>query len=265
MSKEDFDKVLARARTDPDFARGLARDFSATAKFARFNLDPNEVAAAKHELQDVLSTASSPQPKPPEPLPFMVDFEFLQEMQRKKIESQVERMIRLGNYTASLLETTLDNARQAYFRITWMNTIMFISGMALLIFAALYAAFSQQQKIYSLVFGGLGIANFVTLFITRPVERTQAALSNLVQVEVAFMNYFEQITIWDAFASQPKGNPPALDLENIQKASATLQERSRETIELLQRYVEDKPIPSDDRREARSSEASKADFESSHT
>jgi len=243
LSKEDLDKVIARAKTDQDFARGLARDFGAVIKFAHYELDPSEIEIAKQKLKEVLTSShsSSTDANPPGQLPFMADFEFMQELQRKKLTSQLERMIKISNYTADMLKDTLDNARRAYFRITWMNTIMFVSGMSLLIFAALYAAFSQQQKIYSLVFGGLGVANFVTLFIMKPIERTQAALSNLVQVEVAFMNYFEQITIWDAFAGQPKGNPPALDLGNIEKASLVLQERSRETIELLQRFIEDQP------------------------
>jgi hypothetical protein len=127
-----------------------------------------------------------------------------------------------------------------------MNVIMFAVGIGLFLFAAFYAVFSNE-KIYSLVFGGLGTVTFISLFILTPMEKSQNALSNLVQVEISFMNYFEQITLWENFALTPQGNPPAISPANLDKASEMLQKRSMETIELLQKYIETKTtLPSEE-------------------
>jgi hypothetical protein len=242
MSKEDMDKVIARAKNDPDFARGLARDFSTVVKFAHLDLEPNEIETARQTLKDVLTSTPPPASQPDFAGQPQVsgDWKFQEDLMKETIRERMriglKRMEQLSEYTSNLFRDTLDTARNAYKRIVWMNTVMFVTGISLFIFAALYAALSQQQKIYSLVFGGLGVANFVALFISDPINKTQAALSNLVQVEIAFMNFFEQITIWDAFAGQPPLNPA-----NIEKASATLQERSREVIEMLEKYIEEPP------------------------
>jgi len=72
-------------------------------------------------------------------------------------------------------------------------------GIGLFLFAAFYGALSSQ-KIYSLVFGGLGTVTFISIFILTPMEKSQNALSNLVQVEISFMNHFEQMSLWETFA-----------------------------------------------------------------
>jgi len=111
----------------------------------------------------------------------------------------------------------------------------------LFVAAALSGAILKDRTAYSLMLAGLGAANFIALFLLGPIEKTQNALSNLVQVEISFMNYFEQIMFWEGYALLPKGFPPAPDPANIEKASLSLQQRSQETIELLQTYVESSP------------------------
>ena len=227
MSKEDLWTVIGRSRIDLSFGGQLQSNFEKTIEDAGYNLDHEEIETAKQAI----SVAT--------PFPGLIDLDFQKEKMKERFSAQVERINELGKYTVTILKDTLNNAANTYKRITWMSTIMFVTGIGLFIFAAIYGAVSQE-KIYSLVFGGLGVASFVALFILGPIERTQIALSNLVQVEVAFMNYFEQITFWEGFALTPKGNPPAPDPANIEKASAALQERSKQTIVLLQEYVESK-------------------------
>jgi hypothetical protein len=151
---------------------------------------------------------------------------------------QVKRAQGLQTYTLDLFKNTLDNARKTYRSVTWMNRILFALGIGLFVAAAVYSAVAQQ-KLYGLFFGGLGTVAFVGFFVLGPIEKTQAALSNLVQVEIAFMDFFEQITVWEAYALS--GSAPGGDPAKIEKASKMLQQRARETIDLLQTYVE-KPV-----------------------
>lgn len=162
---------------------------------------------------------------------------FAHQLERKRMEAQVARANDLSAYTVTILKTTLDHAAKAYKRITLMNYLMFLVGLGLFVTGAVYGVVANE-KVYSLVFAGMGAATFVALFLTGPIEKTQTALSNLIQVEISFMNYFEQITFWETYALRPEGNSPLPSSENISTASASLQQRSQETVELLQKYIE---------------------------
>ena len=240
MSKEDLWIVIGRSGFDLDFSGQLLSDFEKTIKDAGYELDPDEIEDAKQAIHKTPSIINPVQG---------ADLEFQQDKMKERLDAQVKRMIDLGQYTVKILKDTLDNATYTYRMITRMSTIMFATGIGLFIFAAIYGAVSEE-KIYSLVFGGLGALSFVAFFILSPIDKAQIALSNLVQVEVIFMNYFEQITFWENFALTPKGTPPAPDapdLANIEKASAMLQERSQQTVLLLEEYVEEKHVESEAR------------------
>ncbi len=168
----------------------------------------------------------------------LADMEFQREQEKRRFEANVSRGIDLGQYTVSILKTTLDHAAATYRRIVWMNQAMFFLGLGLFLAAALYGTFAQDDKAYSLLFAGMGAGAFAALFLTGPIEKTQVALSNLVQVEVAFMDYFEQITFWETYAFRPEGDPPMPAPGNIERASASLQELTSDTLALLQRHLE---------------------------
>lgn len=159
-------------------------------------------------------------------------------LHQKVAAAQAERLIKLGTETAQVLESTLGNATRSYKAITYMCIAMFVVGLALFATSSVYGAFFAGDKLGTLAFSGLGAATFVAVFITGAIDKTQTALSNLVQVEIAFMNFFEQITIWDNYAGLPEGNPPKPDPTKFEKASETLQTRSSETMALVQKYTE---------------------------
>lgn len=230
MSKEALWTVIGRAKVDWDFGGNLMRDFDGTTKAAGYDLDEDELATARASLNEKANSGNQPN--------FLEELDFQRKLGRKRMESQFARMERIGETTLEILTSTLDNARKTYKKITVMNTVMFIVGISLFVFAAGYAVFSRDQKIYSLVFAGLGVANFVALFILKPIEQTQNALSNLVQVEIAFMNFWQQMTLWEYMANLPRTDAPGPDPANIEKSSAKLQDICEKTMRLLQTYVE---------------------------
>lgn len=235
MSQKDLWALVGRASVDLEFLKQLEADFEKVAKESKYDLTPDEVILGKQALPKMNSNPPMPPMFPQMPV---ADIEFERTMNRRRQESQFTRMQDLGATTLEILKSTLENARKTYARITLMNTIMFGVGISLFVFAALYAAFAKDQKIYSLLFAGLGAANFIALFVMKPIESTQCALSNLVQVEIAFMNYWEQITFWEAFGLSPQVGPP--EFSKMEAASVSLQRRSEETITLLQKFIEDK-------------------------
>jgi hypothetical protein len=166
------------------------------------------------------------------------DVAFDQEMAMRVNQAKATRAIELNEYTLSIFKTTLGHAAKTYKRITWMNYLMFLAGLGLFVAAPIYGVLAETDKGYAFLFAGLGAATFVALFLTGPIEKTQAALSNLVQAEVGFMNYFEQITLWETYALRPQADSPFPDSGNIETASRSLQQRTSETLELFQKYLE---------------------------
>ncbi len=152
--------------------------------------------------------------------------------------AQVEWVLDLSNYTLQIFKNTLDNATRSYRWVTYMNVAMFAVGLGLFVVSGMYGTFFAEDKVYPLAFSGLGAGTFVALFLTGAIAKTQNALSNLVQVEIAFMDFFEQIRMWSNYSGIPAGSSRLKDPSKFHEASEKLQLRSKETIELLQQYTE---------------------------
>jgi hypothetical protein len=209
MSQEDLWKAIGRSRLDLDFSGQLITNPEKVISEAGYKLDASEL----RQLQQMLMTPDGQAMGPGKPPPELMKLRF--QIAEKGVE---------------VVKKTFDRAASTYSTITWMNRIMFATGIGLFLFAAFFAAYSKESKVYSLLFGGMGATSFIALFMLGPIEKTQKALSNLVQVEVVFMNYFDQLNWWEMIASIPKGMPPGPDPEHIERASAGLQQRTLEAV-----------------------------------
>jgi hypothetical protein len=219
MSKEALYSVIGRSRVDIDFGSRLLENFTQAVKDAGYILTDEEIVYAKQNLP---AATASAQGMPPQ--------DFQQQLAMKTANEFTELNI-------TIHKNNFNNASKTYERISRMSSVMFGTGIGLFIFAALYGAFSQQLS-YTFVFAGLGAANFIALFILKPMEKSQEALSNLLQAEIAYMNYSNQVTLWGSMYLVPRGFPPQLDPASIKTTSEELQNLTRETMDLLQTYIE---------------------------
>ncbi|MDR3748097.1 MAG: hypothetical protein P4M04_08105 [Acidobacteriota bacterium] len=246
MSEQQMKEAFDRARSDEQFSRQLFRDFEGALKANGYSLEPAEIASLKATFSPQQRSAPTPsaagaagQPqRPAAGSPSAVDMivDTLREQQtqtRARAEANTIRMDQLANSTVEMFKTTLGYSARTYRMVTLMNQVMFWMGVSLFAFAAIYGAFTQNL-IYTGIFCGLGAASFISLFFLGPIEKTQAALSNLIQAEIAFMGYFEQVTFAENYAQLPPPDSGRPSHESIEKASEMLQKRSKETIELLQ-------------------------------
>ncbi|MEY2447505.1 MAG: hypothetical protein QOH79_981 [Acidimicrobiaceae bacterium] len=210
---------------DLNFANALLQDPDGIVQQSGYALSREETKTVRDTVQYLLA-ATSP------------DAVFQREQLQATMRAQLKRGTDLSEYTVQLFKDTLSNAANTYKTITAMNKIMFGTGILLFVASAIVGVFSAGAS--AILLGALGGATFVALFLTGPVEKSQTALSNLVQVEAAFMNHFEQVTFWEAYALTPAigSNPPMPDPARIERASTELQERTSTTLELLQKYVE---------------------------
>ena len=216
--------LIGRARTDLSFHGRLQNDLDKTIEEEGYKLEPDELAEVRRILSDSGQLAASYPASGLHLLP--------PEIQSEMVRSAVE----MRQFAVEMIKGTFNSARSTYHTIMWMNRVMFAVGIAMFIFAALWAAFSSE-KVYSVLFGGLGAASFIALFLLKPMENAQKALSNLVQIEIAFMEFTDQISWWENLASIPKGMPPMPDPANIEKASKGLQEVARDTIAMVQKFL----------------------------
>jgi hypothetical protein len=234
VSENQVQEIIQRAKSDAEFSRQLFRDLPGTLKANGYSLQADEVAS--------LRAAFSPQPRAAQATPGASSASAVdaiaetvrnqQSQSRARADAQSARLIELGNATVDIFKTTLKYSARTYRMVTLMNSVMFWMGVGLFGFAALYGAFTRNL-VYTGIFCGLGAASFVSLFFLGPIDKTQAALSNLIQAEIAFMSYFEQITFAENYAMLPPPDSGRPTHESIAKASEMLQQRSKETIEIL--------------------------------
>jgi len=237
MSQQDLWTVIGRAKSDINFGGRLIRDLDGAIRSEGYELSADELAKARELLKPKPLFGMPPgSGLPPGPFGPLTEEDI--KFQKDLMKDQMTRVANLWNHMTESLKGALSGAARTYRIVTWMNTIMFGSGLALFIFSAVYGVISKQILI-SAVFGGLGVGTFVSLFLLGAIDKTQCALSNLVQVEIIFTNYLDQVTFWEKYAHCPD-NPqiPFPSLTNIQKASESLQQKTTETVQLLERYVE---------------------------
>jgi len=231
VSTEDLWKVVGRARFDLAFGGKLKQDFAGTVHEAGYELSSTELSDANVAVDRLLL---DPTNLPPQMAPDLA-------AQAKMATHMDEQRMQFTDYMFQTIKNTFRYVSLTYKSILWMNWLTFGTGIGLFAFSAIYALYAEQKK-YSVLFAGLGVSSFIASFVSSPPEKTQTALSNLVQTEIAFMNYFDQQSFWEGYANTPIGMPPARSLANIEKASFELMERARQTVEML-RHV-DAPIAS---------------------
>jgi ABC-type multidrug transport system fused ATPase/permease subunit len=217
VTDEALSAALVRYVTDPQFAARVQQNDQSALADSQLVLDAADTARFLRLASDLNSSGA------------------LQQVAFSNATAQ--RAIDMQNYTLKLFKDTLGNAAKTYTGISRMNKVMFWVGAILFVASAIYGAITENVAI-TLFFGGLSATSVVAVFLRAPLERMQSALSNLIQAEVGFMNYFEQITLWETVGLALKGNPPMIDPENVAYASRMLQTRTSQTMGLLERYLE---------------------------
>lgn len=136
------------------------------------------------------------------------------------------------------LNDAINRAKETQCWIKTSNMIMFFFGIVL-IAIAVYQGYTTDKAAYSVLFGGVGFLQIVASFFVGSMQRSQKAISDLIQVEVAYLNYFEQVTLWEQYASIKDTTTNKIDKANLEKAADKIHACAKETLELLQKEIED--------------------------
>jgi hypothetical protein len=133
-------------------------------------------------------------------------------------------------------QDTLKNAARTYKALTAMAVTMFVVGLALFVWSAVYATLPGNTKIYAVLFAGMGAGTFAALFLLEPFTKGQSALSNLMQAEVCFMTTFAQTRIWLEYPYDYESG--RVDPTRQKDASDALDRLARHSMSLLEKYLE---------------------------
>ncbi len=111
------------------------------------------------------------------------------------------------------------------FRISvTMSIAMFLIGSALMVVAVYEALSSSAVSMTSLAIGGLGLADFVILFLRRPWEDVGKNLANSQQMRMIVTSYLSSLHLL---------------AEKRQADIKSLDEITSRSVELIQRYTEE--------------------------
>jgi hypothetical protein len=111
-----------------------------------------------------------------------------------------------------------------------MSVAMFLIGTALMIIAVYEAMGSNAVSMSSLAIGGLGLADYVILFLRRPWEDVGKNLANSQQMRMIVTSYLSSLHLLAE-------RRPA-DIESLEKITSR-------SVDLIQRYTEEAAVDSE--------------------
>jgi ABC-type multidrug transport system fused ATPase/permease subunit len=227
MSKEDFFKFVGWARDVPLFLKQCHSDkLDEVLKAHDMSLTAEETISAKEVIKELWEEYENKLLKEKQESDLLtLDCELAKA--EKELYSQS-----LG-ITVKLLENAINDAQIAFKNLRSLSNITFFSGLILIMIAAITGLFLQKET-FSLIFGGLGTLFVFTIFLMKPKEEIQIALSNLLQAEIIFLDFHNQMYFWAPYIRK------ATNISEKQKASEEMHNAAKNAVELLQKCLEPK-------------------------
>lgn len=90
---------------------------------------------------------------------------------------------------------------------------------------------------YAVAFGGLGVASFLGSFFIGPQLRIQRTVGDLTQIQVFYRTYCAQ---WENIMDWARNNQAHMTLEELESLNRQLEERTTNTVEKIERFIESK-------------------------
>ncbi|PKO98230.1 MAG: hypothetical protein CVU14_08420 [Bacteroidetes bacterium HGW-Bacteroidetes-9] len=197
--------VLVKAINDESFRNNLKTDFYKTLSTEGIT-DADEVSMLQIVLSRVIGyddlliqnntlqqTISNYQVSP-----------FASDAYRQKMEffmtDQLETTRQTSNGFKSGLVDSLHQIKQGFRSAMIMYTVAFYVGIGLIL-AAVVFAWLGKGSLLPIAFAGLGVADLIAYFITKPPLELQKSRANLAQLQTAYYNWFIDLFNWNAVAS----------------------------------------------------------------
>ena len=151
------------------------------------------------------------------------------EFAQKAIEAQSAQSERVAGIVPGfeardvhvLVNETLDRASHALDTSTRINTGILVFGAFLVASAFIIACVTQRWE--AIAFGGFGLAGVVTSLITNPLKSIGITSRRIVQIQVAYLGFLNQIAIINECANHTP-NAAMTKSQRLQEASQNIQQ-----------------------------------------
>ncbi|HEY4699997.1 MAG TPA: hypothetical protein VIH27_06480, partial [Nitrososphaerales archaeon] len=224
MTEVSLQTALGKIIREPEFLGKCIKDIDMALKEANLDLDEEE----KMFLRDVsLNEQNSEQMR--------LTLAFSQaKNQGMKISEyfKARREYALdysSRYSYDTISDAINQMKKSFNTTLWMHRVTFYTGIVV-IFASVYAAFVGMNLLATFL-GVSGVADISYHFYKKPVEGVHKSIGNLVQLEVAFLGFINELGYWKLL--EIKG-----DVEKNTLVTKGLRELTAMTMELIERYIE---------------------------
>jgi hypothetical protein len=113
-----------------------------------------------------------------------------------------------------------------------MYTVAFYVGI-LLILAALVFAWFKGESLLPVAFAGLGVADLIAYFITKPPLDLQKSRANLAQLQTAYYNWFIDLFNWNSIINSGEEM-----IHLYKKVSDMMMRNTERTMKMIEDYCE---------------------------
>lgn len=151
------------------------------------------------------------------------------------------------NYLFTNLISSSDEIRDLQARIkrkdallTYMNMGQYLIGLCMLI-APLILYLSSGGTVSletNVIVGGLGFAELLVLMVTDPIKKTHKYMGDFTQISIALTGFVEQVACI-LIATDMRDE---FKTESFLEATKQIGDAKRETMTLVQKYYEEKPL-----------------------
>jgi hypothetical protein len=132
------------------------------------------------------------------------------------------------------LSSNIRETTNAFVQTMWMYMISFYMGVALVLSAIVLGVLGKYGTVVPSLFGGLGTANIIAFFFTKPPERLQSSRASLAQMQCAMLSWYSDFYN-DQVILIKKGN--RLGSKEWETSAKEYLHRTDDWMKMLQRSV----------------------------
>jgi hypothetical protein len=154
----------------------------------------------------------------------------------KLFEDQLKATLDTASELKLGLVDVTKQIQSGYRYVMIMYNVAFYLGVALIISAIPFAIW-RGESLLPIVFGGLGMADVITYFITKPPQGLQNSRANLTQLQAAYFNWFIDNYNWNSFLIYLQFTNQ-LTIDNVKKVSEVCLHNTAEMMKLIDKYCE---------------------------
>jgi len=214
--------LIKQLLNDNSFAQAYHADPDATLRSAGFT-DPVMVAELKQLIALAVAGAVATNKQQAEMMEWM--------------ENQRRTTGETGDAFKAGLRNTLEQIARGYDATALMYKAVFYLGFGLIITSVIFAAYSGET-LFSLVFAGMGAADFLLFFLAKPPQDLQKSRADLAQLQIALCNWFLDNYNWNSYLIGLQGQPPEKTLQYMKEVSLQQMKCVEKTMALIEDFCE---------------------------